>query len=337
MRRYNPVDMQPAQSVAIVNLSPATDDVVRAALRALGERPKTLPAKLFYDERGSTLFERICELPEYYLTRTEIGILRRHVDEIAAALGPGVQLVEPGSGAGTKTTLLLDALEGPIGYVPIDISWEHLVGSTRRIGAQYPSLEVQAICADFAQGFEAPEPAVTPQRRVVFFPGSSIGNLHADDARAFLGRLADLVGIGGGLLLGFDLRKDEDVLVAAYDDAQGVTAEFNRNMLRHLNRVAGADFRPERFEHEVRWNAPMSRIEMHLVSSVAQEVRLAGQTVAFARGESVRTECCYKYGPEGVAGLAERFAVHQTWFDEARQFGVQYLLCTMDSGPTRSP
>ncbi|MDJ0522049.1 MAG: L-histidine N(alpha)-methyltransferase [Planctomycetota bacterium] len=317
--------MGTSHDLDLVDDSPTANDLAREALAGLRAEPKTLPAKLFYDERGSELFEQICELPEYYLTRTETGILRAHLPEIAAALGPQVQLIEPGSGAGTKTMLLLGALEDPVGYVPIDISHEHLLDAARRTSERFPELEIQPLSGDFLAPLDIPAPARPPRRRIVFFPGSSIGNFQDAAATAFLGRLADMAGPGGGLLIGFDLRKDPAVLVAAYDDAQGVTAAFNRNMLTHLNREAGTDFVPERFRHEARWNEAESRIEMHLVSVDEQEVRIAGETVRFGAGESVRTECCTKYGPEGVTPLTDRFVAQQTWFDDERRFGVQYL------------
>ena len=312
----------------ILDLHPAAADLEAEALQGLTSEPKTLPCKLLYDQEGSELFEQICELPEYYLTRTETKILRDSMPEITAALGPRVQLIEPGSGAGTKTRLLLDALEDLVSYVPIDISKEHLRDVAARIRADYPGLQVQAVCADFLQQIQVPVPAREPASRVVFFPGSTIGNFHPEEARAFLGRMADLAGPNGGLLIGFDRRKDPALLTAAYDDAQGVTAAFNRNLLRRLNLDLGTDFPLEQFVHEARWNEAASRIEMHLVSRVEQAVRVGSKEILFAAGESIRTECCHKYGPEGIAPLADRFTLVHTWTDADERFGVQYLRTT---------
>ena len=317
--------MTDADSIELLDMHPPHADLAEEALRGLSTEQKTLPCKLFYDKRGSELFEAICELPEYYLTRTEISILQRFMDEIAEVLGPRVQLIEPGSGAGTKTRLLLDALRDPVSYVPLDISKEHLWEVAESIHHDYPDLLVQPVCADFMQPIHVPDPPQPPDRRVVFFPGSTIGNFNPDEARAFLDHMADLAGPGGGLLIGFDRRKAPETLVAAYDDSQGVTAAFNLNVLRRLNLDLGTAFPLEAFRHEARWNADKSRIEMHLVSRSEQTIRLGSTEVHFAMGESIRTECCHKYGPEGVADLADRFELVRTWTDDENRFGIQYL------------
>jgi dimethylhistidine N-methyltransferase len=318
------------RSAELIDLEPAPADLVAEAIRGLGGSPKTLPCKLFYDKHGSDLFEAICELPEYYPTRTEIGILRRHLREIAEAIGPRVQLVELGSGSSTKTRILLDALVDPVAYSPIDISREHLWESAERIQAAYPDLQVQAVCSDYIEPFQIPDPERRPERRVVFFPGSTIGNFHAPEARRFLARIADAVGVGGGLLIGADLRKSEDVLVAAYDDAQGVTAEFNLNLLHRLNREANADFAVDQFEHRSVWNDAMGRVEMHLVSRVEQRVSVGGRTFDFAAGETIHTECAYKYRVAELADLADGFELRRVWMDDRRQFSVQYLVANGD-------
>jgi L-histidine N-alpha-methyltransferase len=314
--------------IDLIDLHPAQADLEAEALRGLTSVPKTLPCKLFYDQRGSELFEAICELPEYYPTRAETAILRNSMDEITAVLGPRVQLIEPGSGAGTKTRLLLDALEDPVSYVPIDISKEHLREAAESIRRSYPDLQVQAVCADFVQPFHVPEATRPARCRVIFFPGSTIGNFHPDEAREFLGRMADLAGPSGGLLIGFDRRKKPETLIAAYDDAQGVTAEFNLNVLHRLNLDVGTAFPLDKFDHRARWNEEASRIEMHLVSQIDQTIRVGETEVHFAQGESIRTECCYKYGAEGVAGLTDRFELVRSWTDETERFGVQYLATT---------
>lgn len=309
----------------LIDLHPAVADLRDEAIRGLTAEPKTLPCKLFYDEVGAKLFEEICEQPEYYLTRVETSILEASMDEIVACLGPQVQLIEPGSGAGTKTRLLLSALDDPVAYVPIDISKEHLRGVADAIRRDYPGLEVQAVCADFSQEITAPEPTRTPKRRIVYFPGSTIGNFEADEARAFLGRMADLAGPGGGLLIGFDRQKEVALLEAAYDDAAKVTAAFNKNALVHLNAEAQADFDLDAFEHEARWNDEHKRIEMHLRSTKAQQVTLGDETIPFAEGETIHTESCHKYGPDGVVPLTDRFEHVKTWTDPEDRFGIQFL------------
>jgi dimethylhistidine N-methyltransferase len=315
-----------SRHVELIDLASAPADLAAEAIRGLGGAPKTLPCKLFYDKRGSELFEAICEQPEYYPTRTEIGIMREHLREIAEAIGPRVQLIELGSGSSTKTKILLDALVEPIAYAPIDISREHLWESAERVHAAYPDLQVQAVCADYLEPFGVPEPECRPERRVVFFPGSTIGNFHDLEARRFLGRIADIVGVGGGLLIGVDLRKSADVLVAAYDDAEGVTAEFNRNLLHRLNREGNADFAVDQFEHRSVWNDAMGRVEMYLVSRIDQRVVIDGHEFDFATGESILTECAYKYRVSQFAEIADRFAVRRVWMDERRRFSVQYLV-----------
>ncbi len=234
--------MTAPRSAALIDLEPDPADLAAEAIAGLNQAAKTLPCKLFYDKRGSELFESICQQPEYYPTRTEIGVVRRYLAEIVQAIGPRVQLIEFGSGSSSKTRILLDALIEPVAYAPVDISRDQLLVSANRIQSAYPDLQVQAVCADYLEPFEAPEPDRRPERRVAFFPGSTIGNFDESEARRFLGRITDMVGPGGGLLIGVDLRKSEEILVAAYDDARGVTAEFNLNVLHRLNREAGANF-----------------------------------------------------------------------------------------------
>jgi len=321
-----------AGAVEIIDLEPAAADLATDAIAGLVATPKTLPCKLFYDKRGSELFDRICTLPEYYPTRTEIGILHDRIAAIVDVVGPNVQLVELGSGSSEKTRILLDALRDPVAYAPIDISREQLLESADRIHRAYPSLQVQAVCADYTGSFSVPEPRRPPARRVAFFPGSTIGNFHEREARHFLRRIARIVGVGGGLLIGVDLRKSEETLVAAYDDAMGVTAEFNLNALHRLNREVGADFVVDQFEHRSIWNRELGRIEMHLVSRVEQSVEIAGRRFDFAAGEAIRTESAYKYDLEQFAAIADEFRVERVWCDAERNFSVQYLVaeCEVD-------
>lgn len=322
--------------VQLIDLEPAPADIAAEAIAGLRSEPKTLPCKLFYDKRGSELFEAICDLPEYYPTRTEIGIMQANLDEIAGEIGSRIQLIELGSGSSSKTEILLDALEDPVAYAPIDISREHLLESAERLHRSYPGLEVQAVCADYTERIEIPCPQTAPDRRVVFFPGSTIGNFHASAARLFLDRIADIAGPGGGLLIGVDLRKDPDELVAAYDDAQGVTAEFNLNLLHRLNREANADFDVELFEHRSVWNESFGRIEMHLVSRIEQRAAIDGHDFEFSENESIRTECAYKYEIEQFEAVAERFRTRAVWTDEDRRFSVQYLVVEDDGRERRN-
>jgi dimethylhistidine N-methyltransferase len=320
--------MRNTAAVQLIDLEPTQSNLAVDAIAGLKQQTKTLPCKLFYDKRGSELFDRICRLPEYYPTRTEIGIMNEYRDEIVAAIGSDVQLIELGSGSSSKTEILLDALDDLAAYVPVDISREHLFESAERIHHDYPDLEVQAICADYNEPFTVPEAPRPVSRRVAFFPGSTIGNFHQAEARSFLSRVADMVGEGGGLIIGVDLKKEEDELVAAYDDAEGVTAEFNLNVLHHLNREANADFEVDQFEHRSVWNEAYGRVEMHLVSRIDQSVEIDAQRFDFASGETVRTECAYKYSLGQFSEVAERFQVEQVWLDPDRRFSVQYLVVT---------
>lgn len=296
-------------------------------LRGLGQPVKELPCKYFYDAAGSALFERITELEEYYPTRTELAIMRRHVAEMAGLLGPRCLLVEYGSGSSTKTRLLLDRLLDPAGYVPIDVSGEYLFRSARALAGAYPRLEVLPLCADFTRPVELPAPRVRPARRVVYFPGSTIGNFTPAETVALLRQTAALCGRGGGLLLGADLQKDRRVLEDAYNDRLGVTAAFNLNLLARINRELGADFALDQFCHRAIYNEADGRIEMHLDSRRAQRVRVAGMEFAFAAGESIRTEYSYKYRLRDLHDLAAAagFEVERFWTDEREYFSVHYL------------
>jgi dimethylhistidine N-methyltransferase len=281
---------------------------------------------LFYDATGAQLFERITTLPEYYLTRAELEILRERAGEIAELAGPRCALVEYGSGAGTKVRLLVDALEQPVAYVPIDISHEQLAAVAGELAADYPDVCVRPLYADYTAPLELPA-LPTRARRLAFFPGSTIGNFHPAEAAAFLRRVRRTVGADGALILGVDRRKDAAVLHAAYDDAAGVTAAFNRNMLTRLNRDLGADFDVERFAHRARFDPQASRVEMHLVSLDDQVVHVAGERIAFQRGESIWTESSYKYDRERLDELvhAAGFTITRLWTDGEERFWVAFL------------
>lgn len=303
----------------------AEPDLVGELVAGLERRPRSISPKFFYDARGSELFEAICQLPEYYPTRTETAILKACAPDVAGRTAAGAVLVELGSGASEKVRLLLDALR-PAAYLGIDISREFLRAATRRLARDYPWLSVHAACADFSQPLTLsyPPPELP---RLVFFPGSSLGNFTPDEAAAFLERLHPLAGANGGVLLGIDLRKDPRVLEAAYNDAQGVTAAFNRNVLYRLRREYGADIDPDGFAHEAVYNAEAGRIEMYLVSLREQEARLAGRVFRFSAGERMHTEYSYKYTIEGFQDLARRagYRAEAVWTDPDRYFSVHYL------------
>jgi len=303
------------------------DALTTDVLEGLRKHPKELSPVWFYDEAGSSLFDSICELPEYYITRTELEIMRLHAAEMAAAIGPEAALIELGSGTSLKTRLLLAQLDSPSVYVPVDISREHLLDAAGAIAREYPDLRVAPVCADFTAPFQLPPHVASSRRRVVYFPGSTIGNFEADKARALLARMRQIVGRNGAALIGADLRKARDVLERAYDDRAGVTAEFNRNALRHLNRKVGADFDLDAFDHLAVWVEDMSRIEMHLVSKADQRVHIGNETVAIRRGEHLHTEYCHKYTLESFAALAASagFDVARVWMDPDRKFSVQLL------------
>ena len=296
-------------------------------LTGLLASPKTLPPKLFYDDVGAWLFEQICEQPEYYLTRAELEILTLNASEIADRIGSQAALVEYGSGAGVKVRLLLDAMHSPAAYTPIDISHAQLAHVAATLGHDYPSLAVRPLCADYMERLELPSLPPQTRRRVAFFPGSTIGNLHPAQAIGFLQRVRHVVGATGALVLGVDRRKDKAVLDAAYNDAAGVTERFNLNMLVRLNRDLGPTFDRSTFRHIAFFNEEASRIEMHLESRVAQQVCVGGQPITFAKGETIWTESSYKYDEAALRTVASAagFEVKQLWTDSRERFWVGYL------------
>ena len=302
-------------------------DFLADVLAGLAAPQKEIPCKWLYDARGSHLFEQICGLEEYYPTRTELGIMETDVRAMASLLGPGCALIEYGSGSSLKTRLLLQHLARPAAYVPIDISAPALADATSRLARAFPALRILPVCADFSAALDLPLDELEACRRAVYFPGSTIGNFHKADVVAFLREIARQCGRGGGLLIGVDLRKERAVLERAYDDARGITAAFDLNLLARANRELGADFRLERFRHEARYDARHGRIEMHLVSTVSQIVAVGGRTFPFAEGESIWTESSYKYGVSEFAALAALagWRCQATWTDERAWFSVQYL------------
>jgi dimethylhistidine N-methyltransferase len=307
------------------DLHPTPADLAAEVLAGLRRHPRAIPPKFFYDARGSELFEHITLLPEYYLTRAEVETLSHHAEEIAARVGSGSLLVEPGGGSCAKVRILLEGLR-PCAYVPMDISRDHLRAAAEQVAAEFPWLEVHAACTDFTRDMTLPETAPEGPR-VAFFPGSSIGNFDPEGAVGFLAAVAELVGRGGFLLIGVDLKKDKTVLDAAYDDAAGVTAAFNLNLLTRINRELGADFDLAAWRHRAFYNEAAGRIEMHLVSLRDQTVTVAGEPFTFAAGETIHTENSYKYGVEEFRRLAARagFLPEAVWTDALGRFGVHLL------------
>jgi dimethylhistidine N-methyltransferase len=296
----------------------------RAALDGLSARPRAIPAKFLYDARGSALFDEICELPEYYLTRTETEILKQRAPEIGRRAGPGCALIEFGSGSSVKSRLLIEALPKLALYAPIDISREHLDATTSQLRRDYPKLKVEPVCADFM----GPVPPIESKgRRLGFFPGSTIGNLTPAEATAFLRNVRTLVGDDGALVLGADLKKDPQRLHDAYNDAAGVTAAFTLNLLRRMNRELQATFDLSAFAHEAFYDEAEGRIEIYVRSLEHQTVTVAGQRFEFAAGERIHTEYSYKYDTADLTGLAEAggFRLAETWTDPERLFAVAYL------------
>ncbi len=324
--------MPTASARPVLDQAPATESFREAVLTGLRKPQKHIPSKFLYDERGSRLFDQICQLDEYYPTRTEISIMKQNVEAMAQAIGSRVRLVEYGSGSSLKTRVLLNHLDDLAAYVPVDISKEHLIESANDLAEDYPSIPVQPVCADYTTAFDLPDPPMTAARTVGYYPGSTIGNFRRADARDFLRHVAEAVGAEGGLLIGVDLKKDIEVLKAAYDDAEGVTAAFNKNLLRRMNRELGATFDLDTFEHRVLWNEERGCIESHLQSRGDQAVTVAGEAFAFEAGETIHTEDSHKYTLDGFAALAAEagFHVDTVWTDERSYFSVQY--CTVEAG-----
>ena len=302
---------------------PELDEIVEG----LSGPQKTISPKYFYDERGSQLFDDITRLPEYYLTNTELAIMRDNIDEIAALVGKQASLIEFGSGSSLKTRILLEHLSELAAYVPVDISEEHLLASAQEIREQFPHIDVLPVVADFTQPFALPSPMVMPIRNVVYFPGSTIGNFEHDVAMDLLRVMHHEAGKGGALLIGVDLQKDPEVIERAYNDAAGITAEFNLNMLQHLNRDYGANFDVEEFAHNANYDADKGRVVIELVSQADQTFEVGDTTFNIADGEAILTEYSHKYTLEGFAAMAEAagFAVEKVWTDAERLFSVQFL------------
>ncbi|MES2950767.1 MAG: L-histidine N(alpha)-methyltransferase [Pseudomonadota bacterium] len=292
----------------------------------LARQQKNISPKYFYDAEGSRLFDAICTLPEYYPTRTELSILHRHAREIALHIGPHAEIIEFGAGSMQKVRVLLDAMDRPLRYIPLDISGEHLFEAAEKLRKAYPTLEVEPLVTDYTRDLVLP-PDVPPEgRRVGFFPGSTLGNFEPLDALRFMRMCAKTLQ-GGAMILGADLVKHPDTLHAAYNDGQGITADFNRNVLVRANRELGADFELDQFAHSAFYNAPYQRIEMHLMSMRPQKVRVGDTSYAFAQGETLHTENSYKFTVDGLHQLAARagFTPGQSWTDPDHKFCLLWL------------
>ena len=299
-------------------------------VEGLSRPQKMISPKYFYDERGSELFEKITELPEYYLTDAELEIMREHVDEMAALVGKTASLIEFGSGSSLKTRILLENLDDLAAYVPVDISESHLWASAQQIRNEFPGLDVLPVVADFTRSFALPTPRIMPVRNVVYFPGSTIGNFEHDAAMGLLRVMHEEAGENGALLIGVDLQKDADIIDRAYNDSAGVTAEFNLNMLRHLNRSYGANFDLDSFAHRASYDEGKGRVVIELISEADQTFEVGNKEFAIAEGETILTEYSQKYTLRGFAEMAADagFAVERVWTDAEELFSVHYYTRT---------
>jgi L-histidine Nalpha-methyltransferase len=300
---------------------------VAEIVAGLTARQKRISPKYFYDQRGSELFDAICTLPEYYPTRTELAIMEQHLPEIGELVGPGAAVIEFGAGSNAKARQLLAHLQTPVAYVPVEISGEYLNDQADDLARDFPGLSIVPVVADFTKPFDLPAHPITPNRNLIFFPGSTIGNFTRGDALGLLGVMRAEAKPGGALLIGVDLVKDPEVIRAAYNDRAGVTAQFNLNVLHHLNAGIGADFHPEQFRHEAVYDESHARVEMRLVAARPQVVTIDGTAIRFAAGEHIITEYSHKYTLEGFTMLAHRagFVPERVWTDPHSLFSVHFL------------
>jgi len=316
------------EQIRVHDFEPGQDCFLEEVLSGLRKSQKELPCKYFYDEQGSRLFERICSLDEYYIPRAETAIMQAYIEQMAEMIGPGALLIEYGSGSSAKTRILLDHCKELVAYIPIDISREQLLRVATELASDYPWLNVLPVCADYTSDFALPPVNQPYRRRIVYFPGSTIGNFNHIQANDFLRHIAELCGPGGALLVGVDLKEDPAVLHRAYNDPHGVTAAFNLNLLQRINRELNADFQLDCFRHHAFYNPSEGRIEMHLISLKDHSVSLDNATISFAKGESIWTESSYKFTTEEFAQLAftAGFQVERLWTDEKHWFSVQFLV-----------
>lgn len=312
----------------LTDLQPTPDDMLGDVLEGLAARPRRLPSKYFYDATGSRLFEAITRTPEYYPTRVELALMETHGSEIAKVVGPRAHVVEYGSGSGRKTRLLLDALEDPVAYTPIEISRTALLASLERLANEFGDVELLPVCADFTQPVPLPRPERESARVLVFFPGSTLGNFERHEATALLRSMRETMGSSGMALVGIDLDKDPALIEAAYNDASGITAEFTLNLLARLNRELGADFDLAAFAHQARYDARRQRIETCLVSQRRQRVTIAGQAFDFEAGEAMQVEYSQKYDDDTFAAMAAEagLRVAGAWNDPRDWFGQRLLV-----------
>lgn len=321
----NPMDAMPF--AGLVDLQPTRSQVMAEVLAGLQARPQRLPSRLFYDAEGSALFEAITQTPEYYLTRTERGLLERHLPEIAVRVGPQAHVVELGSGSGSKTRLLLQALQAPVAYTPVEISRQALLDSLQQLVPLFPQVQMLPLCADFTRPFTVPRPAHQAVRRLAFFPGSTLGNFVARDAVEVLSAIAAVIADNGLALIGVDLHQDAARIEAAYNDDQGVTAAFTLNLLRRLNRELGSDFDLDGFAHHARYDQAQRRIHTQLVSRRPQQVHLAGQTFVFDSGQAIDVEFSHKYSRQSLQQLAAEAGLEIAgwWTSTAPDFALCLL------------
>jgi len=328
------VSMAPERSVesrqsVIVSENISHQSFLDDCLKGLSQNPKSLPCKYFYDERGSQLFDQICETEAYYVTRTETALMQQYTGEMGECLASGVKLVEFGSGSSLKTRYLLEELIAPAAYVPVDISKEHLLKSAERISEEFSEIEVLPVCADFTQSFELPESTVQTTHNAVYFPGSTIGNFEPNEALGLLHSIADLCGNEGGLLIGIDLQKEAAILENAYDDPDGVTAQFNLNLLHRMNRELDAGIDVGQFEHHVQYNEQQGRVEIYLRCCDEQTIDLQSTQVRVEPGELIHTENSHKYTISGFSELAAQagWKLRKSWSDSRSYFAVLHFVC----------
>lgn len=315
------------RSLRVFDLHPTPEDFEAEIVTGLQKTPKELPCKYFYDAEGAALFEAICATSEYYVTRTEIQILRDHLPRVAEIVGPRAIVIEPGSGSGQKTRMLLEALASPAAYVPVDLSRAQLLAAAAETAGAFPEVEVVPVCADYTQPFPLPEPTSSSGKRVLFYPGSTIGNFSRAEAEGFLRRMGERLGQGSLIVLGVDLKKDPNVLHAAYNDAAGITARFNKNLLARVARTLNAEIALDSFAHYALYNPVEGRVEMHLVSLRDQVIRLGTREFPLSIGETIWTESSYKYTGAEVRAMASRagLSVRAELTDEASRFLVAVL------------
>ncbi|MFP5385506.1 MAG: L-histidine N(alpha)-methyltransferase [Bacteriovoracia bacterium] len=314
--------------IELVDFEPKTGNILKEVLAGLSKSQKTIHPKFLYDKKGSEFFEKICSLEEYYPTRSELQILKKNAKEISKIIGPEALVIEPGSGSGEKVRFLLPHLQYPVGYVPVEISKEALIQMTEELQEEYPWLHVLPVCADFTQDLELPLTIEFRKgKKVLFFPGSTIGNLHPDEAILFLKRYGKMLNSGGGLLIGVDVKKDKRIIERAYNDSAGITAAFNLNLLERLNREVSASFDIKSFEHEAFYNEELGRVEMHLKSKIPQLVRVNQTVFRFHEGETIHTESSYKYSVEEFCELCAKakFKIRKFWQDPEKLFCVYYF------------